>query len=219
MKTNYFIISIISTVIILALSQTLNHQTVGAIIDVMTQIMGEQESSNATGTNTMFSNNNNSNAVLGNLFLTGEDRLASYNRINETYTEISYVGNRTIIPTQGVTTAPINATETGKLKVKSQSNGINLVEGQSILVTNESIGANKSSGTEQQENATATLVDLNGVRPDEPRISTRVAFFNTNSTGKLAFLDKMIAIYQVKASPSGTAITMWEWKGADHLGK
>jgi hypothetical protein len=25
----------------------------------------------------------------------------------------------------------------------------------------------------------------------------------------------MIAIYQVKASPAGTAIEMWEWKGTD----
>jgi hypothetical protein len=25
----------------------------------------------------------------------------------------------------------------------------------------------------------------------------------------------MIAIYQIKASPGGTAIRMWEWKGAD----
>jgi hypothetical protein len=33
--------------------------------------------------------------------------------------------------------------------------------------------------------------------------------------GQLAFLDKMIAIYQVNASPVGTVIRMWEWKGAD----
>jgi len=26
---------------------------------------------------------------------------------------------------------------------------------------------------------------------------------------------KTLAIYQVKASPGGTAIRMWEWKGAD----
>jgi hypothetical protein len=32
---------------------------------------------------------------------------------------------------------------------------------------------------------------------------------------QLAFLDNLIAIYQVKASPAGTAIQMWEWKGAD----
>jgi hypothetical protein len=153
---------------------------------------------------------------LGSLFLTGEDRLTSYNRINETYTEISYVGNRTLVPTQGVTTAPINATETGKLKLKTQPNGITLVEGLSILKTKVGVGDN-ISGTEQQENATAILVDLNGVRPSDPRISTGVAFFSTNSTGKLAFLDKIIAIYQVKASPMGTAIRMWEWKGADPL--
>jgi len=169
---------------------------------------------NATLSSNSANNNNNSNAVLGNLFLIGEDRLASYNRINETYAEISYVGNRTIMPTQGVTTAPINATETGKLKLKPQSNGITPVEGQSILVTKGGVGDNISA-TGQQENATATLVDLNGLRTGDPRISTGVAFFSTNSTGKLAFLDKMIAIYQVKASPGGTAIKMWEWKGAD----
>ena len=169
---------------------------------------------NATLSSNSANNNNNSNAVLGNLFLIGEDRLASYNRINETYAEISYVGNRTIMPTQGVTTAPINATETGKLKLKPQSNGITLVEGQSILVTKGGVGDNISA-TGQQENATAMLVDLNGMRTGDPRISTGVAFFSTNSTGKLAFLDKMIAIYQVKASPGGTAIKMWEWKGAD----
>jgi hypothetical protein len=169
---------------------------------------------NATLSTNTTNNNNNSNAVLGNLFLIGEDRLASYNRINETYAEISYVGNRTIMPTQGVTTAPINATETGKLKLKPQSNGITLVEGQCILVTKGGVGDNISA-TGQQENATAMLVDLNGLRTGDPRISTGVAFFSTNSTGKLAFLDKMIAIYQVKASPGGTAIKMWEWKGAD----
>jgi hypothetical protein len=78
----------------------------------------------------------------------------------------------------------------------------------------EGRGSN-NGGAEEQENATAVLVDLNGVRPDDPRSSTGVVFFSTNSTGQLAFLDNMIAIYQVKASPEGTAIRMWEWKGAE----
>jgi hypothetical protein len=51
--------------------------------------------------------------VIIGLFLTGEDRLTSFNQINATYTVISYVGNRTIIPTEGVTNAITNATETG----------------------------------------------------------------------------------------------------------
>jgi hypothetical protein len=216
MKTNLWIFLIIFAIMILSINQTVNAQSADAITHVMTQTTGEQKTTNTTRTNTTIKNNNDSNAALGSLFLTGEDRLTSYNRINETYTEISYVGNRTLVPTQGVTTIPINATETGKLKLKTQPNGITLVEGLSILKTKVGVGDN-ISGTEQQENATAILVDLNGVRPSDPRISTGVAFFSTNSTGKLAFLDKIIAIYQVKASPMGTAIRMWEWKGADPL--
>jgi hypothetical protein len=168
----------------------------------------------AQTTNTNNNNNNNSNAVLGSLFLTGEDKLTSFNPINETYTVVSYVGNRTIMPPDA-TTATINATETGNLTLNLQPNGITFVEGQSLLVTEGGGNNNNSGGAEQQENATAVLVDLNGVRPDDPRSSTGVIFFSTNSTGQLAFLDNMIAIYQVKATPAGTAIEMWEWKGAD----
>jgi hypothetical protein len=189
-------------------------QSASATNDVMTttttSVGGEQEAINTTTTTT----NNVSNAVLGSMFLTGEDNLTSFNPINETYTEVSYVGNRTIMPPDATTTATINATETGNLTLNLQPNGITIVEGQSLLVT-EGGGSNNSRGAEQQENATALLVDLNGVRPDDPRSSTGVAFFSTNSTGQLAFLDNMIAIYQVKSSPEGTAIQMWEWKGAE----
>ena len=177
--------------------------------DIMTETLGEEDALNTPSTSTA-NNNNNSNAVLGSLFLTGEDKLTSFNPINETYTEVSYVGNRTIMPPDA-TTATINATETGNLTLNLQPNGITFVEGQSLLVTER---GNNNGGTEQ-ENATAVLVDLNGVRPDDPRSSTGVVFFSTNSTGQLAFLDNMLAIYQVKASPAGTAIEMWEWKGAD----
>jgi hypothetical protein len=183
-------------------------QTISAT-DVMTETVGEEEEALST-TNTS-ANNNVSNALLGNLFLTGEDKLTNFNPINETYIEVSYVGNRTIMPPDATTTAAtINATETGNLTLNLQPNGITFVEGQSLLVTE----GDSNNGAEQ-ENATAVLVDLNGVRPDDPRSSTGVAFFSTNSTGQLAFLDNMIAIYQVKASPAGTAIGMWEWKGAD----
>lgn len=178
--------------------------------DIMTETLGEEDALNTPSTSTA-NNNNNSNAVLGSLFLTGEDKLTSFNPINETFTEVSYVGNRTIMPPDATTTATINATETGNLTLNLQPNGITFVEGQSLLVTE---GNSNNNGAEQ-ENATAVLVDLNGVRPDDPRSSTGVIFFSTNSTGQLAFLDNMIAIYQVKASPAGTAIEMWEWKGAD----
>jgi hypothetical protein len=182
-----------------------------AATDVMTGILGEV-SLDTMSTSNNITNNNKSNAVLGKLFLTGEDKLTSFNPINETYTEVSYVGNRTIMP-PNANDMTINATETGDLTLKLLPNGITIVEGQSLLVTEGE--SNNDGSAEQQENATAVLVDLNGVRPDDPRSSTGVIFFSTNSTGQLAFLDNMIAIYQVKASPEGTAIRMWEWKGAD----
>jgi hypothetical protein len=185
-----------------------------AATDVMTEILGEVSLNTPSMGNNTTTTNNNSNAVLGNLFLTGNDTLTSFKLINETYTEVSYVGNRTIMPPNANDTT-INATETGNLTLKLQPNGITFVEGQSLLVTGG--GSNNGGGAEQQENATAVLVDLNGVRPNDPRSSTGVVFFNTNSTGQLAFLDNMIAIYQVNASPVGTTIQMWEWKGADVL--
>ena len=73
------------------------------------------------------------------------------------------------MPTESVTTAIINARETGNLTLKLQSNGITFVEGQSILVTEGGVGGNNSSGAEQQENATAMFGDLNAIKPDDPR--------------------------------------------------
>ena len=143
------------------------------------------------------------------MFLVGEDTLTNFNRVNETYSELSYAGNRTIMLPDAATSATINATEIGNLTFNLKPNGISVVEGQSLLVT---AGNNNDS---ERENATAILVDLNGVRSDDPRSSTGVAFFSTNSTGQIAFLDNMVAIYQVKASPKGTVIAYWEWKGAD----
>jgi hypothetical protein len=209
-----FTIAVALAVTFLNLVQSANATTT----DMMAGTLGgEKESLNTTST----SNNNNANSVLGRLFLTGEDRLTNFNQINQTYTEVSYVGNRTIMPpsdpTNTTTSAvTINATETGNLTLKLQPGGITFVEGQSLLVTEAGDTNNQDGGNgEQPENATAFLVDLNGVRPEDPRSSTGVAFFSTNSTGQLGFLDNLIAIYQVKASPAGTAIQMWEWNGAD----
>jgi hypothetical protein len=211
------IIALLGITIAAAVESLFLVHSASAATDVMTEILGEvsfNTPSMSNDTTTTTTNNNNSNVVLGNLLLTGDDTLTSFKLINETYTEVSYVGNRTIMPPNANDTT-INATETGNLTLKLQPNGITFVEGQSLLVTGR--GNNNGGGAEQQENATAVLVDLNGVRPDDPRSSTGVVFFNTNSTGQLAFLDNMIAIYQVKASPVGTTIQMWEWKGADVL--
>jgi hypothetical protein len=195
-------------ILVASSSLLLVQSTAATTTDAVTETeIGGQETAGST---IVAANDNVSNAVLGTMFLTGEDKLTSFNPINKTYTEISYVGNRTIMPTEGVSVETIRATETGNLTFNLKQNGISVIEGQSLLVTEG--GLNNGS---EQENATVILVDLNGVRPEDPRSSTGVAFFKTNSTGQLSFLDNMIAIYQVKASPAGTVIAYWEWKGAD----
>ena len=141
-------------------------QSASAFTDVMTNttVGGEEESLNTTSMSSNNDNNNdNSNSILGKLFLTGEDRLTSFNRINQTYTEVSSVGNRTIMPLNPTNTTAtaviINATETGNLTLKLQPNGITFVEGQTFLVIEgEGGGGNNSGGAEQKENATAMLV-------------------------------------------------------------
>ena len=120
----------------------------------------------------------------GSPFLIGEDKLTSFKPTNKTYTEISYAGNRTIFPPNTTNTTMINAMERGNLTFNLIQNGISIVKGQSLLVTK---GGNNNGS--EQESATALLVDLNGIRPKDPRSSTGVAFFTTNSTGKLAFLN------------------------------
>ncbi|MDQ3719047.1 MAG: hypothetical protein M3311_07840 [Thermoproteota archaeon] len=43
-----------------------------------------------------------------------------------------------------------------------------------------------------------------------------VAYFTTNSTGKLEFLNNMVAVIQDEIQPNGdTLITAWEWRGEE----
>ncbi len=206
------VLRVIAIVPILALT--------GIVIATVSVSLLINQSSNATiipegkiqenGSDTTITHNDEFNSVVGRMFLNGTDTLTSFNPINETYNKISYAGDRTIIPPNTTTAFVLNATEIGNLTMNLQPNGITIVKGQSLITTH----LDNNNGS-KQEKATGILVDLNGVRPNDPRSSTGVAFFSTNSTGQLRFLDDMIAIYQVNASPEGTDIRMWEWKGAD----
>ena len=202
----HLVATIFTLTIIFASTTTLVSASITGNTTTTTTSVGgeEQEALSSTTTPT----NNVPNAVLGSLFLTEEAEFTSFNPINETYIEISFVGNATIMPPNATNT--INATETGNITLNIQPNGVNFAQGQGFLVTEEG-----DNGAQEEENATTTFVELSQVGPGDTGSGTGVVFFSTNSTGQLAFLDNMIAIYQVKASPAGTAIEMWEWKGAD----
>jgi hypothetical protein len=150
---------------------------------------------------------NNSNALLGNLFMIVEFETASVNPINETYIETSTVNNVSIMPPNATGTT-INATETVNATVNILPNGLALDKGQSLIMTEGDDGT-----AEQEENATTTFVDISRMNPDGTGSGTGVVFFSTNSTGQLAFLDNMVGINQGELTPEGGNIRVWEWKG------
>jgi hypothetical protein len=171
-----------------------------------TSLGGEEQEAVSSSMNTTTSNI--SNATLGSLFLTEEAEFTSFNPINETYIEISYVGNATIMPPNATNT--INATETGNITLNIQPNGVNFVQGQGFLVTEE---GDNGAAAEKEENVTTTFVELSRVGPGDTGSGTGVVFFNTNSTGQLSFLDNMLAIYQHEMYPGVDTIREWKWKG------
>jgi hypothetical protein len=189
------------TGIAVATTTALLIQTVGAT-DVM-------NTTNLTTEEAVVTGNNNSNIILGNLFYRARTIEETYNPVNETDTEISYLYNVTLMPTNATTTTEdiINATERGNFTVNNLPNGLSINQGQGIVMTEN------DDGDGQEENATATFVSLARTNPDGIGSGTSVVFFSTNSTGQLAFLNSLIGIAQVEFSPEGTTVRIWEWKG------
>src|SRR5215216_5815609 len=167
----HLVVTIFTLTIIFASTTTLvSASTTGNTTTTTTSVGGEEQEAVSTPTTT--TNNNVSNDVLGSLFLTEEAEFTSFNPINETYIEISYVGNTTIMPPNATNT--INATETGNITLNIQPNGVNFVQGQGFIVTEDGAAA------EKEENATFTYVMLSRANPDGTGAGTGVSFFNTN---------------------------------------
>ncbi len=196
-----------------AVAASLLVQSVSATTDVtMTTTTsvggGEEQEAASSSTTTNTTNNNVSNAVLGDVFMIVEFETASVNAFNETYIEISTVNNVTIIPPNATAGTTINGTETTNTTINILPNGLDIDQGQSLIVTEGDDG-----GTAEQENATTTFVDISRMNPDGTGSGTGVVFFSTNSTGQLAFLDNMVGIFQTEFSTEGSHFEEWEWKG------
>jgi hypothetical protein len=155
-------------------------------------------------------NNNNSNVTLGNLFYSAKTLEETYNSVNETYAVVSYVYNVTLMPPNATSTtgAIINATERGNFTINTLPNGLSINQGQGLIMTEDDDG-----GGQEEEKATATFVSLGHTYPSRIGSGTSIAFFSTDSTGQLAFLNNMTGIAQVDFSPEGTTVRIWEWKG------
>ena len=152
--------------------------------------------------------NNVSNAALGNLFQIVEFETSTITPINETYIEVSTENKVTVIPPNATGGTTINATETTNATANILPNGLAVSKGKSLLVTER-----EDDSAAEQENATSTFVQITRFNPDGTAVGTGVAYFSTNSTGQLAFLNNMVGIMQSEFTPEGGTIRTWEWKG------
>jgi hypothetical protein len=164
----------------------------------------EQEAVSSTSPTT----NNASNALLGRLFSyldEREDVEPNVNPVNETYMIVSASSNRIILPPNA--TGIINATETANVTINIQPNGVSFYQGHAVIMTEGGAAA------QEQENATISFVYLTRTNSDGSGSGTGVAYFSTNSTGQLAFLDNLVAIGQVEYAEGINRFAEWEWKG------
>jgi hypothetical protein len=144
------------------------------------------------------SNSDNSAIILAEKpFLEEYGKTVGATPINSTYMQISLAGNGTI--TLPNSTETVMTKDTGNAIARLTPTG-NIVNGQIHLSTED-----------KSENATVFFTEIG-----QNEKGVGVAYFTTNSTGKLAFLDNMVAVIEDEIQPNGnTLITAWEWRGEE----
>lgn len=134
-------------------------------------------------------------------FLIEHGRTVAANPINQTHIQISLAGNGTI--TLPNSTETVMTKDIGSAIARLTPTG-NIAQGQIHISTEDG-----------SENATVFFTEIG---QNEKGIG--VAYFTTNSTGRLAFLDNMVGVIQDEVQPNGdTFITAWEWIGEQSEGR
>ena len=134
-------------------------------------------------------------------FLIEHGRTVAANPINQTHIQISLAGNGTIMLPNSTET--VMTKDIGSAIARLTPTG-NIAQGQIHISTEDG-----------SENATVFFTEIG---QNEKGIG--VAYFTTNSTGRLAFLDNMVGVIQDEVQPNGdTFITAWEWIGEQSEGR
>ena len=109
--------------------------------------------------------------------------------------EISFSGT-------GITNG-INFRDTGKALIMPRAGGATYIQGSVVITTNNS--SEKASYSFQEIGESSS--------PDGTIKANGAAFFGSNATGKLAFLNNQVAIYHNQIDKAGnSALTAWKWK-------
>ena len=123
----------------------------------------------------------------------GNQKAVVVNGINAS--EISFSGT-------GITNG-INFRDTGKALIMPRAGGATYIQGNVVITTNNS--SEKASYSFQEIGESSS--------PDGTIKANGAAFFGSNATGKLAFLNNQVAIYHNQIDKVGnSALTAWKWK-------
>ena len=186
---------------LLLLAATLSAAGFGIALLAITEGVTSSASvtTDATETNESISPSNNSNnntiALAEKPFLVEHGKTVAATPINQTHIQISLAGNGTIMLPNS--TDIVKTKDTGNAIARLTPTG-NIAQGQIHISTEDG-----------SENGTVFFTEIG---QNEKGIG--IAYFSTNSTGKLAFLDNMVAVIQDEIQPNGdTMITAWEWRG------
>jgi hypothetical protein len=150
----------------------------------------------ATETGESIGTSNDSITLAEKPFLIEHGKTVAATPINNTHIQISLTGNGTIMLPNSTET--VKTKDTGNAIARLTPTG-NIAHGQIHISTEDG-----------SENGTVFFTEIG---QNEKGIG--VAYFSTNSTGKLAFLNNMVAVIEDEIQPNGdTLITAWEWRGS-----
>jgi hypothetical protein len=140
------------------------------------------------------SNDNNAITLAEKPFLVEHGRTVAATPINQTHILILLAGNGTLMPPNS--TEIVRTKDTGNAIIRLTHTG-DIAQGQILINTEDG-----------SENGTVFFTEI-----AQKGRGVGVAYFSTNSTGRLAFLDNMVAVIQDELQPNGnTVITAWEWR-------
>jgi plastocyanin len=165
------------------------HPEMRGTLQVTTAVAG----ANAPAGNAM--QNSSSLQISYQPFATGHYSTVSENFANNTL-QVSVTGNTTI--TLPNSTETITTTNTGNVTITFTESGGGILEGQVYLTTEDGL-----------ENATITVTEIFS---SEDAPGRGIASFSTDSAGRLAPLDSIVAVTLDEDQPDGSArVSFFEW--------
>jgi hypothetical protein len=134
--------------------------------------------------------------TLGAPFFEEKGKITSQKEIGANRTEISYSSN-------GTMRGNINVSNTGTFWSISRGDNVTYSQGQGVIATQDDSG----------EMANYTLQFIGNITQEGKPVFYGSSIYNTNSTGRIAFLDNLIGIYKGEIDEMGNFVSKeWQWK-------